>query len=76
MRNFVLGGCFGFILGALCASWGWSQAQTDQPWNPYAPGSFNSSTNLYNSQISADTDNYLNSLKLQEESYRKSPCPW
>ena len=76
MRNFMLGTCFGLFIGGIVATYGWSIAQTSQPWNPYAPGSFNSSTNLYESQISQDTDNYLNGLKLQEQSYRSAPCPW
>ena len=75
MRNFMLGTCFGLFIGGIVATYGWSIAQTSQPWNPYAPGSFNSSTNLYNSQLDANTDNYLNSLKLQQLQSRP-PCPW
>ena len=66
----VVGLAIGLVVGAI----GFSSAQMDQqPWNPYAPGSFNSSTNLYNSQIDQDTDNYLNSLKLN---HQKAPCPY
>ena len=75
MRNFLLGTCFGLFIGGIVATYGWSIAQTSQPWNPYAPGSFNSSTNLYNSQLDANTDNYLHGLKLQELQSRP-PCPY
>ena len=75
MRNFILGLCFGFFVGAAFATYGWSVAQSPTSISPYAPGNFMSDTLLYNSIISNDTDNYLNSLKLQEQSYR-SPCPW
>lgn len=63
MRNILLGLIVGFILGAAGGFVGQLYAQSDQPWNPYAPGSFNSSTNLYHAQLDADTDNYLNSLR-------------
>ena len=80
MRNFfILGCCVGFLFGGMVATVALSGAQVginDQPWNPYAPGSFNSSTNLYNSQLDADTDSYLNSLKQSHPTYQKSPCPY
>lgn len=67
MRNFLLGCCCGLFVGVIGATVALSGAQSgDQPWNPYAPGSFNSSTNLYMNQLDANTDAYLNQLKLQQ----------
>lgn len=63
MCNILLGLTVGLILGVTGGLAGQLYAQSEQPWNPYAPGSFNSSTNLYNAQLDADTDNYLNSLR-------------
>jgi hypothetical protein len=63
----------GGVIGATVAL---SGAQSpSQPWNPYAPGSFNSSTNLSNSLLDTDTDTYLNSLK-QSQPVWKNPCPY
>lgn len=59
MRNFIIGTCFGFFLGAAFATYGWSQAQSS-PGNMYAPGSFMSDTLLQNAIISNDADAYLN----------------
>jgi len=79
MRNFLLGSCFGFIVGGLCASWGWSQAQSS-PGNLFAPGNFNNETMLYQGMISQDTDNYLNSQRVPRYPWPqigsgKYPCP-
>jgi len=71
-----LGFVFGFILGAIAFAVGGVLAQS-QPWNPYAPGSFNSSTNLQQAIISADTDAYLNSMPRYSSPNLSlgNPCP-
>ena len=80
MRNFFLG-CCGLLVGVTAATVSLSGAQSSmdaQPWNPYAPGSFNSSTNLYMNQLDNSTDAYLNGLRQRESSYGLSrlPCPY
>ena len=79
MRTFMLGCCVGLILGVIGATVALSPAQSpSQPWNPYAPGSWNSSTNLYQGMITQDADNYLNSRPRLRDPYPTlgSPCPY
>jgi hypothetical protein len=80
MRNFILGCCYGFILGVVGATYTLSGAQSTWSTSPYAPGSFMSDTYLYNGMISQDTDNYLNSRYRDPDPWPqlfspKAPCP-
>ncbi len=60
MRNLLLSVSF------LILSTGVAYAQS-QPGNPYAPGSFNNDTQIYQGIISNDADAYLGQLKARQQ---------
>jgi|CXWL01.1.fsa_nt_gi hypothetical protein len=64
MRNFLLGCCCGLFVGAIVATVALAPAQSSQPGNPYAPGSFGSESRIYQEMLDRDTDSLLQQQQL------------
>ncbi len=59
MRNVLLSASILILSAGVCAA-------QQQPGNPYAPGSFNNDTQIYQGIISNDADAYLRQLKARQ----------